>query len=309
MGDFYKAVFNQEIKERFLNEIDISQYPNRWWERVFEKSSMFEEKYNKDLLEFTAAEITEFYKFIDGSLETLIVMNLNLIKYGDWGLNNNMIMDGQNHFSEFDNELLNRCVSQISLRKSIISLDDLRSLSNQFPNAQDKFLFWALFEGIKGKEYSDLTSLRMEDLNENACTATLASGKIVNVMREFINICYQADKEEEYKSFDGTSHPKKCIDMGFIWKDKQIVTVHKDKSIYNTIVRNIANLGLSKFLSGNSIFQSGMIYYLNQRALENDTTVKKLFEHPEDIQDILEKYNFNKSLTSRFLLKYGEILI
>ena len=140
MSNFFADVYNKEIKERFLQEIDIKQYPFRWWERIFEKSVIFEEQRGKDLYSFTVSEIREFYMYLNVGLEPLIVANTNLIKYGNWALANNMIIDGQNHFDELDNEILNTCVNKALLERSVLTFDKFEEMIRGFINDQDKYI-------------------------------------------------------------------------------------------------------------------------------------------------------------------------
>ena len=53
---FYDEIYNKELKERFLNTLDLEQYPPRWWERIFEKSYRFESDKNKDLYEWVFSD-------------------------------------------------------------------------------------------------------------------------------------------------------------------------------------------------------------------------------------------------------------
>ena len=34
-------LYNESIKKRFLDSIDLEKYPPNWWDRVFDKSYIF----------------------------------------------------------------------------------------------------------------------------------------------------------------------------------------------------------------------------------------------------------------------------
>ena len=190
MLEFYNDVYNLETKKRFLNSIDLSQYPPRWWERVFEKSYGFENIRQKDLYSFTVSEILEFYKFLDiGTITPLIVYNSNLIKYAQWALNENLITDGQNHFDELINESLYTCINKSKINASILSHEQFMELIHtKIKNEQDKYVFFCLYEGIKGKDYQEIIDLKLSDIDEKNSVAHLSTGREVYVSQDFINI-------------------------------------------------------------------------------------------------------------------------
>ena len=309
-------MFNNEIKERFLNEIDINKYPPRWWERVFEKTEWFEEKYGKDLYSFTTNEIIEFYKFLSlNSLSSLNVYNSNLIRYGNWALLNNMIFDGQNHFTELDNELLNTCIDKASIEQSIISYEKLCELTNQFSYQRDKYIIYALFEGIKGKEYTEIINLTASNINTIEHTATLCSGRTIPISDRFVSICQLALKEDEYSIYDRRGYEKKYHLISYedrIYKEfPNSRGIKTSQAVYRNIKRAIGYLGLSKNITANSIMTSGMIYYFNKKAKELEINTIELLnnlEYKNERDIIFDKYNFNNQVKKRFMIQYEGFL-
>ena len=312
MSDFYNDVYNQEGKEIFLDSININKYPFRWWERLFEKTIELEEKNQKDLYNFTTPEILELYKFLDvKSLESLMIYNINLVKYGDWALMNNLSIDGQNHFSEIDNELLADCINPIGVNKSVITEEQLEDILRQLDNAMDKYVFYALWEGIKGKEYSEILELRMVDINEATKEVSLSSGRIIKVSDRFIAIAKEADQQTTYISYSGDKIVKRpLIPANTIYKDKHNSHgADRPRTIYGLVLRSIKKLGLSNYLSINSIYYSGFIYHLNKIATANNITVEQVLANNTLHKEVVYKYNFNISIRKRFLLKYRNFLI
>lgn len=302
MSNFFVDPYNAEEKEWFLSEIGIERYPERWWERLFEKSRLLEDKYQKDLYGFTAVQIQELYKLLNLNLESLIVLNTNLIKYGNWALTNNLLIDGQNHFTEFNTELLNRCVSKAALQQSVVSLDEFRLLIRDFDNYQDKFIYYCLFEGIKGKQFSDVINLKLEDIDQRQKTVKLFSGRTIEVSQDFIDISIEANKETLYYSF----RPLKLIPSEYIYKSKENVTKdQRGRNIQRTFVRMVE----SKRINANAIFQSGLIHYLNKRAKERGVHVKDMIYDLDMCGDIIDKYCLNKDTRGRFLIKYEDFLV
>ena len=311
MANFQNDVYNIETKERFLNTQDLEKYPPRWWERVFEKTYFFEEKKQKDLFNFTVPEILEFYKFLDvGSITPLSIYNANLIKYGQWGLNENMVIDGANHFDEIDTETLVLCVNTTKIEQSILSYDKFLDLIQEhITNYQDKFVLFALFEGIKGKDYEEISNLKLEDINSKARIVTLNTGRSMLVSKEFIDICIKADAEETYIRL-GDEQEVKLLPGEFIFKLKNNSRGLKiNQTIYRTIYRNVRAVNeLSYVVSSKSLRDSGMIYYLHKRAKELNISAEELLEKVDECQDIIDKYQFNVKAKRRWMYQFKNYL-
>ena len=311
MPDFYSEVYNQENKEWFMKSIDLSQYPPRWWERVFEKSNMFEKIKNKDLYSFTTPDIIEFYKFLDiGTITPLIIYNTNLVKYAQWALNENLIVDGQNHFDELTSDMLATCLNVTKTQQSILSYDTFMDLINRkIVNDQDKFIFFCLFEGIKGKNYQEIVDMKMADIDEDNLLVHLSS-RDVSVSSDFINICKKADKQTVYVGLVGNEIERNLVPGSNIVKEKSN-SQGKDlnRTVYNTIVRNIATvLELADVVTAKSIRDSGLIYYLNKRADKLGVSVSELVYDLNNWQDLVDKYQFNPDTRKRWLLQYKDFL-
>lgn len=312
MADFITdKIYNQETKERFLNSIDLVQYPPRWWERLFEKTYMFENAKQKDLYAFTVLDIREFYKYLDiGTITPLIVYNTNLIKYAQWALNENLIFDGQNHFTEIDNVVLATCLSTDKTLESIFSYEKFTWLLNTLVNDQDKFIFFCLFEGIKGKNYQDIVDMKLSDIDQDNMCVRLNSGRTVYVSKDFINIAIKANEQRVYVSPGNSDQERTLIPGDTILKEKHNSNrININRTVYNTIVRNIAAInGLNEVISAKSIRDSGLIYYLKRRAEKLNISVEELMYAPDLWSDLKDKYQFNLQTRKRWLLQYKNIL-
>lgn len=310
--EFVNKVYNQETKERFLNSIDLDQYPPRWWERVFEKTYIFEKEKRKDLYDFTVPDILEFYKFLDiGTFSPLMIYNINLLKYGQWALNESLICDGQNHFDEITNEVLSTCVSKVKIEQSILSYDRFIDLiRRRIVNDQDKYIFFCLFEGIKGKNYQEIVDLKMEDIDENELMVTLSSGRKVYVPEEFIDICKKADAQTEYYNLPDLEIVRPLIPSNTILKEKSNSRgIDINRTVHNTISRNINYIDdLTDVVTAKSIRDSGMIHYLKRRADKLDITVVELLYDIRNCRDIIDKYQFNIATKKRWILQFKDYL-
>lgn len=308
MAEFYEDVYNKENKEWFLNTIDLSKYPFRWWERVFEKTYLFEKSKNKDLYNFTVPEILEFYKYLDvPTLTPLVVYNTNLVKYAQWALNENLVTDNQNHFDNIDNEILLTCVNILKVNQSIILYDDFMDIIHtKITNEQDKFIFMCMFEGIQGKDFEEILNLELSDINEKDNTVKLCTGREMCVSEEFPLIARAADAQTIYIGLTDKEWEIKLIPNSTIYKEKSNSRGKQlGRGIYRTVTRNINIVnGLNYMVNSKSIKISGMIYYLNRRADKLGISVEELLYSLENCQDILDKYQFNTIYRRRWLQTY-----
>ena len=256
-------------------------------------------------------EILEFYKFFFFfTIAPLVVYNTNSVQYAQWALNENLITDGQNHFDVIDIQILNTCVSKDKLRQSILTYDKFKDLiMRRIINDQDRFVFFCLFEGIKGKDYQDIINMEFSDIDEVEKTVLIKDKKI-KVPQGFINIARDADKQEDYETLTGNHMKIDLLPGDKIYKLKYNSTQgDASRAIYNTILRNIKSLKqLSESVSAKSITESGMIHYLNLRAKELNQSVEYLLFHPITCQDIISKYHFNIGTRKRWLLQYDEFV-
>lgn len=308
--------FNQETKDRFLNHIDLSKYPPRWYERVFEKASLLESDKGRDLYDFSTMELLEFYKWLDiGNIASLVVLNSNLGVYTEWALSENLIADNQTHPREITLEVLNTCVSKARINNSILTFETLKNI--RFVNAQDGFVLWCLFEGIKGKEFEDILNIELGDIDVQNKTVKLYSGRTIKVSDEFIYMAIRADVEDEYVGFaTGNQNVTfKLIPSDKIFKQKhQSRGIDLRRAVYSTVSRSTRSIpGLNSEQNAKSIRDSGFIHYLNERAKSLETpTVKMLYDELENhsgvCKDIIDKYSFNMNTLKRWAIMYEDYL-
>ena len=311
-NNYYYEIYDQPTKDRWLASIDLNQYPPRWWERAFEKTCVFEKMYNKDFHSFTVPDILGFYKFLDvGTLTPLLTYNENFAKYAQWALNEHLIADNFNHFTEIDNDQLYSCLSKDKMSQSILSYDKFNELINiHIINDQDKFVFYCLFEGIKGKDYLDICNMKMEDVDEHELVVHLAD-RDVKVNKRFVEIAKAANAQTTYETLSESNKEVPLLPGATIIKEKYNSRgANISRQIYSTIVRNIDYISqLSEVVTAKSIRDSGLIYYFNKRADQLNMSVKNmLYDNPQACMDIVDKYQFNLNAKNRWLLQFQDFI-
>ena len=308
-------MYNEIIKNRYIQEKEsTTNMPKGYLERQFNKSEFFEEKLNKDICNFTAYEIMDFYKTINiSSLESLVVLNSHLSLYTQWCMCQNLIPDCQNHFEEIDSDILIECINTTTLEKSIITRETLNVWLTNLDNPGDAFVMLCLFEGIKGKEFCEIANMKMSDFSGN--TVKLCTGREMIVPDKLIELAEITDKTMEYHAVSKTN--KKIyplVDEGYILKrysnsQEDASDYQRGRRIYQKLLRNFTDMKIASYMKPNSLIESGKIDYINRRSQALKMSAKEFLDS-EYVKEVKDKYDYDmKRLKVSFCRKYGEYLI
>ena len=302
-------MFNEKTKKRFLNAVDLSQFPKSFWNNVFKKSEILEEQYNKDLYNFSKEQILIWYKLLDSkSLEYLSVINYNIIKYVQWALQESLIVDGMNHFAEITDDEIFECVNKYGLNSSIITKEELDNILFHIPSSRDKFVLLALFEGIKGINLDDVVNMKLDDINRSDNTVNLESGKKKKISNQLIQYAIESADEKCYDSISGRTykyeerpgHPVKVVRRNGTKSAGDVIT--------KVIRGEFDVIGVPRYVTFNSIYTSGLIHQINQFADQDNVSAAEVLNNPVYLDYLKNQYGHNKSINKRFLLKYKEFL-
>jgi len=307
--------YNEQQKNRFLDTIDKSKFPPYYWDRLFASYKKSEEECGKDLCNFTRQEIFNAHKEQNyRSFETLIIGHINLKNYTDWAIQQSLVDDGENHYDEFITEELFDCVNTLQLKQSIITRDLLERGISKLDNPQDSFLLIGIFEGVKGKEFIDLTTIKMSDIDLDNKTVRLPSiNTVIPVSNTFINWAIKANSQDKYYRRDGREYPlygDNIIKLSGRYAEQNYMTGNKQSaSTYRAILRSLDEMGYGKTISCNSLYTSGIIDLINTIAKEHGVNAEKVLYDQELYNLVLLKYNLPASSRRRFLIKFGDFLI
>ena len=308
MGELY----NEEFKKKYLEEeksrnVALSMY----MQHRFRQSASYEESLGKDIYDFTIREITDYYKMLcSTSLETLMVLNSQFSIYTRYAISNNITATKENHFDEIDNEILNTCINKNLLKARIYTRDQLYDLTKNMPNPSEKYIVYALFEGITGKKLlSDLVNLTRENFKGNK--VYLPSGKVLSVSNELISLMNESVDEYTYYGYtqDGGYREFKFKEGD----DKVIKEMYNAvKSSPTTDYRRVQNrlVVVSKAnglpnLTARTLLVSGEIdmikHYMKNEHLTAEQAIRK---YKTEIE-----YRYGAiSAVKRFVLKYEDFL-
>lgn len=304
--------YNPELKIQYIEEkskeVIIS---SNYLECQFNKTCKLEEEFDKDLSNFTVYEITEYYKMLNASsFDTLFVMNSQFSMYTQWCLQKNLVKDNQNHFLEMTLEHLKDCLNKALVNMKFVTRKTILDWVDQLPNPKDQFVLLGLFEGLKGKDFCELSKLRPENIKGNV--ATLCTGREIELSKELLKIISDCVVEDKYYSISGNgTKVMPLLDKGFVIKDYpnargDVSDFQLGRKIYNSITRILNYFDVGNFMTANSVTESGKLYMIKKKAKEYGMSCKD-YIYSSLIKEVEDKYN-TKIVRSIYWLKYEDYL-
>lgn len=308
MADMY----NIELKQRFIDDREESVIlPNGYLNRWFIKTAEFEKLNQKDVSNFTYYEILDMYKTFNlNSVEVLQVLNSQLSKYTQWCLQQNLVLDSQNHFLEFKRETFLDCINILMQKLSIVTREQVLDWARQLRNPSDSFIFLALFEGIKGQNYSELAFLKISDFDGNK--VRLNSGREITVSNELYNFALEANYTLTYYSVtENEEHVYTLNADDLIIKNYHNTTntydvVATGQRIRSRIRRNAKFLGIDAFFKSNTLTESGKIDYIKRKSKELGISCQKFIIQYTDM--IEKQFDCTIPRPNGYYDKYKEYL-
>lgn len=306
-------MFNEETKKWYLDE---NKEKEILLTREFEKSAAEEIRLGKDMYDFTASEIRGYYKLKNiYSYEALLNIHYALSNYTRWALNNNLVRDHQNHFEEVTASDLRQCLSDVKINQLIISRDELLNRIEELPNACDKFLILAIFEGISGygNDNIELINARTTDINGNEME--LCTGRKVLISNELKKYALDAAEQETYLTIGGNirqleiqlENDKTLIFKGRAAAKSEGNRTSKGRRLYNTLKKCFSFMSLSESITSRKLMDSGMIHFINEDARNLGITAKEYCSN-SNLYARLERQYGQKFMPWNFIKKYDKYL-
>lgn len=225
-------MYNVDFKKRYLDENETRNVNiKKTVDLLFRRIESTEEMLGKDLYDFSVAEILGFYKrLFTPSFDSLMIMNNQYKLYTAYALKNGLVADNQNHYAEIDNATLKTCVHDGLAKAKIISRKDLMDIltTNMIENISEKVIALALFEGICGKELTELTHLHPRDIDTHTCMVYLYGGRELHISHTLVNWCMESASEYNYYN-----SAVNVINKHYLESDDRVI-----KRLANSVVDN-----------------------------------------------------------------------
>ena len=296
-------MFNDAQKQRFIN-IDESIVKSTLI-GLFGKAEMLETMYDKDLYNFTEEQGIEFLKCLRStSIESLGVQLSMIIRYVDWALSENLVVDGINHFREITKEQRDACISAKAANKYYTFAEIKEVCSKLKDNPVNQYVVLAPWYGIGVREREEMEQVGLKNLHEDILTIGKRS---LRVDEYFIDIFVKSCNTYVYHS---NSITRDMIGEG-AWKQCTNTRGSNFKSKINSKYLRISKLA-GRELNYNIIKFSAMMHHVRRQA-EIMKMNNKDFVLSDDMLNILNIYEFRPSLSdaqrkSTFWYKFGTYL-
>lgn len=304
-------MYNEAIKTRYRQEREKTVVvPQHALRLDFEKTSSFEEQLNKDAYDFTIYEILNMYKTWNSkSIDTLYVINNRLSQYTQWALEQNLVIDSQNHYLEINRDMLMGCINIVAQQNRIVSREQMIAWCSRLPNACDKFVFLGLYEGLNGNLYEDFWNASIDDIDKEKKTIRVKRG-VIPISDSLIEYAEESNNTLELYPMSGDMERiTRLVENGKIIKQKINTKyddpLHNKKNVYIAIVRVCKFLDIDRWFNTRQAIESGMINFIRQGMQRYDLSFHDYLwsNHKREVE---QQYN-RKIVRSSFYTKYKNI--
>ena len=245
-----------------------------------------------------------------------MLMHSNYSMYTDWCIAETLAPDGQNHFLEIDPDFMMTCVNTSVLESTIITRAELERVVDTLPNYTDKFMFYAIFEGISGEFYREITAARLCDIDMEMKRIKLCTGREIPISDKLIDVATWAANEESYVAYGtGRIYPYRKDDpddllfkiTGFKQKVEERDIINTSQVMIRRYVKGLAFMGLPRQLTTKRLAVSGKIDYIRKLMKEENLSAEECIRlHREEIDS---RYPVERlKSTPIFLKKYEKAL-
>lgn len=308
------SMFNAEVKNDFLKTI-TNEGTAKYYARIFTITSKYEEALGKDLSRFSLKEIEKIlYDFQARNRHTVETYGRVISSYLNWCIQQGIT--DENPLSELTSDDFDKYVIN---KENYLTEKQLRRYEDLCANYQDAVILRLLFVGVGGREFSEISNLKIDDVNFEDNTLHLVNSLKVDdrgFPTKFTERIIKVDDRTMYL-IKGAIEQKTYIKRnGFMSREAENVreftdlvendyvvraSVTKNEHIYSPVDKHVIYRRLSTLektlgiegLTSKLIQRSGMIYYANQLIGDaNEITL-------EDLKIVADRFN----LKSYFNLK------
>lgn len=284
-------MYNMLQKQSYI-EFYQSKVSTNYIAGIFHKTKLLEEHLSRDVSEFSKDEIIQMLKKQNStSMETLRYRISLLRSYTNWCIHSGHYF-GFNQYNFISSEDLLSCIDQHYRDSKFISREILNQYVSDLINPCDKFLLLAFYDGIRGKNFIDISYMKGDDINVNTSTVRLQDGTIISVSQDLVVFAKQSANEYNYyitKEFEVT-----CVglkEVSEILKPRTNSCNNSEQSRYNRISKTM--LRLKEILDAPNLtiprlFNSGIVNRLLIKSQELSIPPMKLLVS----QDFIEERKF-----------------
>jgi integrase len=260
-------LYNEEIKEQFLNQQYENEATQKTIRHVFYNSYPEEYRLNKDLYNFDQHDIAEIIKNANPHAKSVAKTIGRFIRqYIEWAIDKGLRTSNLNPIDVIPDEQYSNFVDQT--RKIHYSLEEFLELVNELENAHDRVLLSLFWNGVIGEQFSEIKNLKFEhiDFNNNRIYI-IGREKSIEVDEHLIKFLEKARNENTYYQYN--SNTKEFNEKEFLPSEYIFKNIKSPRGVPNeTIKTNVIYKRIHTFkelfsrdhLTPNALRQSGMLY-------------------------------------------------
>ncbi len=203
-------MFNSFIKTVFIKH----QYKKAYKDAIstFDRISIMEETYNKDIAEFSKSEIIQTLISIKApTIDALAKVKSTITQYTVWASENKYFPQNDSIYQISRTELLKYLDSNAIVNGYIKSRDELYDVCKKLKNPVDQAILVLLFEGLNGDGMKEIRLLKKEDINFNDRQILIRGTSkryITNVDTRSLDILKKAIETDDYDNKNGRSNAR-----------------------------------------------------------------------------------------------------
>lgn len=305
--------YNEDRKNRYIKQRESEgNFSKHYFPRLFKRCKPYEEKYGKDLCEFTSPEIENMLKTISYNATTTLVGDINQYAvYTDWCLAQGFVPDSQNHFREINRKDATRYINKATRRRGFVTPEQIKQWEKVLNNSSDKVLLWLVFYGFT---YEEIAKIRESDLNRENCTVDTCNRTGVVLSYHLIELMFESAAETIYYPVIGEGKKIKLENSDFVIKSRVNAIgndYHKQRRIYTRVKHILSEVG-DEFASIPMLKKSGFVWTVEQAVekakQEGRYTNLKEFCSTKEFIDIASQYGNKSMYYSDFMLRCGDLI-
>jgi len=291
--------YNEEAKAEFIKDYMRSRIVAATsLSAIFNKTSDFERKYDRDCSEFTKEEILDMYrKFGAKSKSVLENYNVYLKHYTAFRIYHKQI-DNENVYNEINKDAIKECIDPEIQNQLYITREELDDIENELFNFTDKAIIEALWNGISGKSMSDLVSLNRSMFSEDKRSLIFPDGRIIPISEKLSEYLDKAFSETEYLCYGNTIRVDKLNGYDTLYKERFNAFAGTSNDVkFRWVYRRFQNYRKQvdmPMLTMKNIQASGLLHKIKEGMLKNDCSMRE-FLYTDEGKQLALQYGYKQN--------------
>lgn len=282
-----ESFYNSAVKERYLK--NQSQAARISYGRVLKRASSIEAKLGRDLYDFNLGEIKQVLLLLKSTkMTTIIATGIIIQNYIRWAIEQDLRVDNINPLDAVSSDEFYKQFLDTS-EPSLFHHDNIMKWVKNCINHQDKLAILGIFEGVYGRQYSELLTLKMERVRQitsdsisyevelyNETSEGNKESRIIPITNELYNIMRTANNEKVNFKNNGLEFEGMRNNKNYLTKTDYIVRGAADartgvegnvpaaSALINRRIKKISELYQVPTLTPTNIRNSGMLYMAHE---------------------------------------------